>query len=68
MKPGRMIFNSFSGEKHEALVHTSEVPETLIQSSWLQLARLGEQHVGWYYCIANNTIGESGTFAYISLI
>ncbi|XP_043268755.1 insulin-like growth factor-binding protein-related protein 1 [Venturia canescens] len=54
-------------KEHEATVQTSEGPEALMRTSWLQLAKFSENHVGTYHCITNNTIGDSSTAAFVSL-
>ncbi|XP_012221578.2 insulin-like growth factor-binding protein-related protein 1 [Linepithema humile] len=54
-------------EKHEATVHTSDGPEPLMRTSWMQLARLNKEHIGIYYCIANNSIGEASAASFVSM-
>lgn len=56
------------GEEHEATVHTSDGPEPLMRTSWMQLARLDAKHIGMYYCIANNSIGEASTSSVVSML
>ncbi|KYM95018.1 Kazal-type serine protease inhibitor domain-containing protein 1 [Cyphomyrmex costatus] len=56
------------GEEHQAIIHTSDGPEPLMRTSWMQLARLDEEHMGMYYCIANNSIGEASTSSFVSVL
>ncbi|XP_026831111.1 insulin-like growth factor-binding protein-related protein 1 isoform X1 [Ooceraea biroi] len=63
---GRRVLK-LPGEEHEATVHTSEGPEPLMRTSWMQLARLSKEHIGMYHCIANNSMGEASTAAFVSM-
>lgn len=56
-----------AGEEHEATVHTSDGPEPLMRTSWMQLARLNKEHIGMYYCIANNSMGEASAASFVSM-
>ncbi|KAL0129912.1 hypothetical protein PUN28_001872 [Cardiocondyla obscurior] len=64
---GRTVLK-LPGEEHEATVHTSEGPEPLMRTSWMQLARLNAKHIGMYYCIANNSIGEASSSSFVSIL
>ncbi|XP_071626348.1 insulin-like growth factor-binding protein-related protein 1 [Temnothorax longispinosus] len=63
---GRRVIK-LPGEEHEATVHTSEGPEPLMRTSWMQLARLDEKHIGMYHCIANNSVGEASMSSFVSM-
>ncbi|XP_076245157.1 insulin-like growth factor-binding protein-related protein 1 [Calliopsis andreniformis] len=55
-------------KEHEATIHINMDAEALTRSSWLQLPRLGQKHVGKYYCIANNTLGEASTTSHVTIV
>ncbi|KAK0083738.1 hypothetical protein PV325_008295 [Microctonus aethiopoides] len=69
-------FHSSDGERvvklpsneHGSTVHTSDGPESLMRTSWLQLNQINEKYVGTYQCIANNTIGEASTASYVTIL
>ncbi|EFN81775.1 Kazal-type serine protease inhibitor domain-containing protein 1 [Harpegnathos saltator] len=63
---GRRVLK-LPGEEHDATVHTSEGPEPLMRTSWMQLARLNKEHTGMYHCIANNSIGEASAASFVSM-
>ncbi|KAL6446258.1 hypothetical protein ACFW04_001104 [Cataglyphis niger] len=63
---GRRILK-LPGKEHEATVHTSDGPEPLMRTSWMQLSRLNKEHIGIYHCIANNSIGEASATSFVSM-
>ncbi|KAG7190535.1 hypothetical protein KM043_006636 [Ampulex compressa] len=64
---GRKVV-TLPGEELEATVHTSEGPEPLMRTSWMQLPRVSKEHIGMYHCIANNSIGETSAAFFVSML
>lgn len=57
----------FAGQELEAAVITRDGPESFMKTSWVLFSYLNKEHAGTYYCIANNSLGESSTSSFISL-
>lgn len=61
-----IIFNP--GEELFAEVSSIDGPESNLKISWMLLSRLEKVNAGKYYCIANNTVGETITSSIVSLL
>ncbi|XP_031786650.1 insulin-like growth factor-binding protein-related protein 1 [Nasonia vitripennis] len=63
---GSRVLRFPNDELEEAYVNTSE-GDSLMRSSWLQLARLQHQHLGTYHCIANNSVGQASAASIVAI-
>ncbi|KOC60263.1 Kazal-type serine protease inhibitor domain-containing protein 1 [Habropoda laboriosa] len=64
---GRKVLK-LPGEAHGATIHSSLGPEPFMRTSWLQLARVTKTHIGVYYCIAKNSLGEARSASFVSTL
>uniref|UniRef100_A0A0C9PWR9 KAZALD1 protein n=1 Tax=Fopius arisanus TaxID=64838 RepID=A0A0C9PWR9_9HYME len=55
-------------EEHGGTVHTTDGPENLMKTSWMQVSSVMRQHSGTYQCIANNTLGHASSAAFLSVM
>lgn len=66
------IWNNFCSlqildDDHDGVVKTKDGPEPRMRTSWMQLPRLEKNHIGTYYCIASNSVGEASISSFLSI-
>lgn len=55
-------------DDHDGVVKTKDGPEPRMRTSWMQLSHLNKTHIGTYYCIAANSVGEASISSFLSII
>lgn len=63
-----LIVLKLPNDDHDGVVKTKDGPEPRMRTSWMQLPHLEKSHVGTYYCIATNSVGEASISSFLSII
>ncbi|XP_043492668.1 insulin-like growth factor-binding protein-related protein 1 isoform X2 [Polistes fuscatus] len=65
---GKKVLKLKTNEEYVISVEKNIDPKSWTKTSWLQLPRLTKDHVGTYYCMANNSIGDAAATSQVSIV